>query len=126
MSGFVFGLSFLVLFFGYGLILYLASVFIKNNDLEITNAFSALFLILFSAIIAGNNAKNIPDLGRLKVIADKIFKLIDLKDEDELQLTNGSKRINKQIKGDISFRNVSFKYENRDEITLNNISFEIK
>lgn len=77
-------------------------------------------------MIAGNNAKNIPDLGRLKVIADKLFELIDLKDQDELQLMNGSKRINKQIKGDISFRNVSFKYKNRDEITLKNISFDIK
>ena len=81
-SGLVFGVSFLILFVVYGLIFYLAAVFIRNNNLEITNAFSAVFLVLFSGMIAGNNAKNIPDLGRLKVVADKIFKLIDLKDED--------------------------------------------
>ena len=80
LSGFVFGLSFLVLFFGYGLMLYLASVFVKSNNLDITNAFSALFLIIFAAMMAGNNAKNIPDLGRLKVAAAKLFELIDLKD----------------------------------------------
>lgn len=75
--------------------LYLASVFVRDNDLEIANAFSALFLIIFSAMMAGNNAKNIPDLGRLKVAAGKLFDLIDLQDEDELQLAIGSKRINK-------------------------------
>lgn len=57
LSGFVFGLSFLVLFFGYGLMLYLASVFVRSNNLGITNAFSALFLIIFAAMMAGNNAK---------------------------------------------------------------------
>ena len=79
-SGLVFGVSFLILFVVYGLIFYLAAVFIHSNGLEITNAFSAVFLVLFSGMIAGNNAKNIPDLGRLKVIADKLFELIDLKD----------------------------------------------
>lgn len=79
-SGLVFGISFLILFVVYGLIFYLAAVFIRRNDLEITNAFSAVFLVLFSGIIAGNNAKNIPDLGRLKVIADKLFEMMDLKD----------------------------------------------
>lgn len=79
-SGLVFGVSFLILFVVYGLIFYLAAVFIRNNNLEITNAFSAVFLVLFSGIIAGNNAKNIPDLGRLKVVADKLFEMMDLKD----------------------------------------------
>ena len=48
-AGLVFGISFFILFLVYGLIFYLAAVFIRNNDLEITNAFSAVFLVLFSA-----------------------------------------------------------------------------
>lgn len=79
-SAIIFGVSFLILFVVYGLIFYLAAVFIRSNDLEITNAFSAVFLVLFSGMIAGNNAKNIPDLGRLKMIADKLFEMMDLKD----------------------------------------------
>lgn len=64
----------------YGLIFYLAAVFIRNYNIEITNAFSAVFLVLFSGIMAGNNVKNIPELSRMKIIADKSFALIDLKD----------------------------------------------
>ena len=85
----------------YGLIFYLSSIFIRDNNLEITNAFSAVFLVLFSGIIAGNNVKNIPDLSLLKVTADKLFALIDLEDEDQFQIRQGSKLINKEIRGNI-------------------------
>lgn len=85
LTGLIFGLSFFVLFMVYGLIFYLSSIFIRDNSLEITSAFSAVFLVLFSGIIAGNNVKNIPDLSLLKVTADKLFALIDLEDEDQAQ-----------------------------------------
>jgi ATP-binding cassette subfamily B (MDR/TAP) protein 1 len=77
-SGIFFGLSFFILFMTYGLIFYLSSIFIRDNNLQITDAFSAVFLVLFSGIIAGNNVKSMPDLGMLKITAEKLFKLIDL------------------------------------------------
>jgi ATP-binding cassette subfamily B (MDR/TAP) protein 1 len=77
-SGIFYGLSYFILFVTYGLIFYLSAIFIRDNNLEITNSFSAAFLVLFSGFIAGINVKNMPDLGILKITANKLFKLIDL------------------------------------------------
>lgn len=88
-----------------------------------TNVFSAVFLILFAGCIAGNNLKNIPNIGVLKSTAQQLFKLIDLEDETQLQIRRGSKMIDRDLKGDISFGNVSFKYDGRDEAALTNVSF---
>jgi ATP-binding cassette subfamily B (MDR/TAP) protein 1 len=112
-SGVIFGISYLILFVAYGLIFYISAIFIRDNNLTITNSFSAVFLVLFSGMIAGNNVKNIPDLSLLKTTADRFFALIDLESEDQIQVRMGSKLISKEIKGNISFRNVNFQYESR-------------
>ena len=99
MSGFLYGISFFVLFLVYGLIFYLSSIFIRDNNLNITNAFSAAFLVLFSGVVAGNNAKMMPDVSMLKVSCVKLFSLIDEQDEDQIQRRKGSRLMDKEIKG---------------------------
>lgn len=41
-------------------------------------------------------------------------------------ITNNNKAVQKQIKGNIKFENVSFKYEDTDITALKNVSFEVK
>ena len=100
-SGFLYGLSFFVLFLVYGLIFFLSAIFIRDNNLNITDAFSAAFLVLFSGVVAGNNAKMMPDVSALKVSCVKLFSLIDEEDEDEIQRKKGSKLLDREIKGNI-------------------------
>lgn len=94
-SGFLYGLSFFVLFLVYGLIFFLSAIFIRDNNLNITDAFSAAFLVLFAGVVAGNNAKMMPDVSALKVSCVKLFSLIDEEDEDEIQKKKGSKLLNR-------------------------------
>jgi hypothetical protein len=81
-SGLLFGLTYFIIYLVLGLIFYLSAVFISNNSLSITNSFSAVFLVLFGGIIAGSNAKQIPDLGLLNPITKQLFTMMSLDDED--------------------------------------------
>lgn len=81
----------------YGLIFFLSALFIRDNSLDITNTFSAVFLVLFAGIVAGNNAKSLPDLSVLNVKAAKMFGILDFEDEEQLQTRIGSKRLKEGI-----------------------------
>ena len=111
----MYGLSFFILFVVIEIIFYISSIFTRNYNLLITDSFSAIFLVVFAGFIAGNNALQMSDLGMLEVAAKKIFKLIDLEDEDRAQIRRGSKLLRKEIQGNISFRKVGFKYGSREE-----------
>ena len=76
-AGFAFGLSYLVLYAVYGIIFYLSSIFIVKNNLDITNALSAIFLVNFTGIVAGSNLKLVPSLLNIKISAINIFKILD-------------------------------------------------
>jgi hypothetical protein len=69
-----------VLYAVYGIIFYLSSVFIVKNDLYITNALSAIFLVNFTGIVAGSNLKLVPSLLNIKISAINIFKILDKTD----------------------------------------------
>lgn len=69
----------------YGIIFYLSSIFIANNDLEIIDAFSAVFLVNFAAITAGSNLKLVPSLLNIKISAINIFKILDSTDEQQVK-----------------------------------------
>ena len=80
-AGFAFGLSYIVMYAINGIIFYLSSIFIYHHNLEIMDAFSAIFLVNFAAVIAGSNLQMVPSLLNIKVSAINIFKIIDKSDE---------------------------------------------
>lgn len=94
--------------------------------MDITDSFSAVFLVLFAGIVAGNNAKSLPDMSILKVKAAKLFEILDMEDEEQSQVRKESKMMKEGIKGKIFFNNVSFKYKNRSEIVLKDVSFTVE
>jgi ABC-type multidrug transport system fused ATPase/permease subunit len=77
-------------------------------------------------MIGGQNIKQIPDLVKIKIALRDIFKILDSTDEDQLQIHENSKLINRPIVGNIEFKDVSFKYQSREEIVLTNVSFSVK
>ena len=79
-SGVLFGLSQFFLFLIFGLIFYLGVVFKISNNLPLDDVFTAIYGILFSGIIAGNNMNFLPDVGASKRAAASIFYIQDSKD----------------------------------------------
>jgi hypothetical protein len=67
----------------------------------VQDSFSAIFLIIFSGIIAGANLKLIPDLQKISISAKSLFGILDAQDEDQIQLSEGSLLAKSDIKGRI-------------------------
>ena len=124
-SGLMYGITQIAMFFIFGLVFYLGMVFLTNNGLDQGNVFVAIFAVLFSGMTAGNNGHFMPDVAASKASAANIFEIQDSKDEDQLQVESESKMLKTEIKGHIVFKNVSFKYESRDHKAIDDISFEI-
>jgi ATP-binding cassette, subfamily B (MDR/TAP), member 1 len=121
-SGLMYGLTQIVMFFIFGLIFYLGIVFMVHNNLEIADVFTAIYAILFSGMTAGNNAHFLPDVAAAKAAAASIFVILDSKDEDQLQEETGSKKLTSPINGHIVLRNVGFKYASRDQAVFKDLS----
>lgn len=64
----------------------------------------------------------IGDFGKATVASNRIYEVLDI--EDEYEQSDGI--LEPEIKGNIEFKNVSFKFSDSEENLLNNISFNIK
>jgi ATP-binding cassette subfamily B (MDR/TAP) protein 1 len=76
-SGILFGISQLIMFFVFGLIFFLGTVFKRDNNLAIINVFTAIYAIFFSAMTVGNNSHFMPDIEEGKLAAARLFSVID-------------------------------------------------
>jgi ABC-type multidrug transport system fused ATPase/permease subunit len=72
-SGFLFGLNQLIMFYVFGLIFYLGIVFMSHNNLSIADVFTAIYGITFSGMTAGNNSHFMPDVAAAKKSAASVF-----------------------------------------------------
>lgn len=63
--------------------------------------FTAVFAIMFAGMTAGNNAHFMPDVAACKNSAANLFEIQDSQDEDQMQVTEGSKMLKSGIEGDI-------------------------
>ena len=72
-SGLMYGITQIAMFFIFGLVFYLGMVFMDNNGLEMGNVFVAIFAVLFSGMTAGNNGHFMPDVAASKASAANVF-----------------------------------------------------
>ena len=117
-SGLMYGITQIAMFFIFGLVFYLGMVFMERHSLSMTNVFVAIFAVLFSGMTAGNNGHFMPDVAASKSSAANIFEIQDGIDEDQLQVEGKSKMLTNKIKGNFVLKNVTFKYESRDHRAL--------
>jgi len=85
-SGILFAFSQLIMFFVFGLIFFLGTVFKRDNNLDIADVFTAIYAIFFSAMTIGNNSHFMPDLEEGQLAAARLFEIIDGEDEDQMQV----------------------------------------
>lgn len=76
-SGLLFGLSQFTMFVVFGLIFYLGSIFIRDNNLDVADVFTAIYSIMFAGMTAGNNTHFMPDVASSKNSAANIFSILD-------------------------------------------------
>ncbi|KAL4480720.1 hypothetical protein ABPG72_014495 [Tetrahymena utriculariae] len=133
-SGVFLGLSFALIFWIYGIILYCGSIFTQDYGVSAKDMFVSVFSVLFAAFGIGFNNQYVPDIAMAMNSANNLFDILNQKDEvqicQEQAQQQNLKPIVQQtqqvIQGNIEFRNVSFKYPSRDQYVFKNLSFKIQ
>jgi ATP-binding cassette subfamily B (MDR/TAP) protein 1 len=72
-SGVLFGFSQFIMYVVFALIFFLGAVFIRDNNLNIADVFTAIYSIMFAGMTAGNNSHFMPDVAAAKNSASNIF-----------------------------------------------------
>ncbi|KAL4503074.1 hypothetical protein ABPG72_014303 [Tetrahymena utriculariae] len=111
-----------ILFSIYGTIFYAGSTFHRDYGLSIVDMFISIQCLMFAAIGIGSNSHYLGDVGTSQNAAKGIFQVLDSADENQLNFLNFD---NQDINGEIQFKNVTFKYPQRDQTILKNVSFTI-
>lgn len=72
-SGILYGLSQCIMFVCFAVLFYLGAIFIRDNNLQVEDVFTAIYSIMFAGMVAGNNTQFMPDIGLAKQAAANIF-----------------------------------------------------
>jgi ATP-binding cassette subfamily B (MDR/TAP) protein 1 len=119
------GMSKGMIMFVEGIIFLIAAVLFQDNQVDSGRAvFTAVFSVIFAAMGVGQNSQFMPDMAKAKLAGAGIFDIIDSKDELELSAETGG-NLTETLSGSIEFRNVSFRYPQREKMVLENLSFKI-
>ncbi|HOJ38065.1 MAG TPA: ABC transporter ATP-binding protein [Ignavibacteriales bacterium] len=104
-------------------IFFCAYEFVSGNmKIDTITTFIVLVTMLYKPLKELGNQTTI--FQKALASAMRIFEILDLKEEEEVE--NPVKIEVENIKGEVEFRNVYFKYESSNEYILNNISFKVK
>ena len=120
MNGFMFGFRYLVLYILWGVMAWFGAYRVKEGELDIEDMLVVFFCILFSSwgfMVVG---ALIPDIGGGLESAKNMFEIIDY--EPEIN-ANSNQGITDPIKGTFEFKDVVFKYENRNILVLKSVNF---
>jgi len=65
----------------YGMLFYLAALFLRAHGTDPVNMFTAIFALMNAGFGAGNNNQFMTDVGAAMNAAKNLFKIIDSEDE---------------------------------------------
>ena len=120
-SDFYWGISDAVAYTQYGITLIVAIYLAKNNLVDAGDITACLLLLGMLIWPIRGLGRIIGDLGRTIVSVNRIDEVLQEKSE-----YNDNENVITEIKGNIVFDNVSFKFDDDDKYLLENISFNIE
>ena len=115
------GTSDFTVFLQYALTIFTGIMLAKDGILGGADIIAAMLLMNMLVWPMRGLGRTIASFGKANVAAKRIGEVLDLDSEFNV---NGDKKPN--LKGDIEFKNVSFKFDDTDKSLLNDISFKIK
>lgn len=81
----MYGLSYLIQFSTFGLIIYFSALFVNKYQVDLENSLCSVSLILFGCVSAGGKSIFLQDLSSIREAVSWTSKILTLKDEDQLQ-----------------------------------------
>ncbi|XP_040951407.1 ABC transporter B family member 13 isoform X1 [Gossypium hirsutum] len=115
-SGFGYGVSQLFAFCSYALGLWYASVLIKQNKSNFGDVMKSFMVLIITALAVAETLALTPDLVKGSQALGSVFGILHRK--TSIEPNDSTSNVVTEIKGDIEFRNVSFKYPMRPDVTI--------
>lgn len=115
-SGFGFGISFFVFYAVYACSFYAGARLVEDGKSSFSDVFRVFFALSMAALGLSQSGSLVPDSTKAKSAAASIFAILDRKSlidpSDESGMTL------EEVKGEIEFNHVSFKYSTRPDIQI--------
>lgn len=109
-----------------GFTFWIAAIFFTHGIInQPQDIYISIFSIIFAAMGLGQNSQFLPDMGKCKVAGASVYEILESEDEVEAAKVF-EQATSQQIKGDIQFKNVNFKYPERDGLVLKDFNLTIK
>ncbi|KAM0899539.1 hypothetical protein ACQ4PT_021220 [Festuca glaucescens] len=115
-GGIGFGFSFLMLYLTYGLCFYVGAQFVRHGQSDFGGVFKVFFALVLATMGVSQSSAMATDSTKAKESAISIFSLLDRKSEIDSSSNEGLKL--DEVKGNIDFQHVSFKYPTRPDIQI--------
>ncbi|XP_024985969.1 ABC transporter B family member 11-like [Cynara cardunculus var. scolymus] len=115
-SGFGFGLSMFLLFVVYATSFYVGARFVAAGKTTFPKVFQVFLGLSMAAMGVSQSGSFVPDSGKAKTATASVFGLLDQK--SKIDYTDESGTTLQNVKGDIEFNHVNFKYPSRPDIEI--------
>uniref|UniRef100_A0ACD5VHV0 Uncharacterized protein n=1 Tax=Avena sativa TaxID=4498 RepID=A0ACD5VHV0_AVESA len=115
-GGIGFGFSFLMLYLTYGLCFYVGAQFVRHGQSDFGGVFKVVLALVFATMGVSRTSALATDSTKAKDSAISIFSLLDRKSEIDSSSNEGLTL--EEVKGNIDFQHVSFKYLTRPDILI--------
>ncbi|CAO2166051.1 unnamed protein product [Urochloa humidicola] len=115
-GGLGFGFSFMMMYLTYGLCFYVGGQFVRHNKSTFADVFKVFFALMMATIGVSQTSALASDSTKAKDSSISIFALLDRKSKIDSSSDEGLTL--DEVKGDINFQHVSFKYPSRPDIQI--------
>ena len=123
-SGLAFGFSQSANFAINAIVFYVSSLFMRSYGLGFKDMFMAVNAIMMASMGMASALQSAPDVGAAQAAARNIFRILDTK--PAIDIDDPNQTVRKEIKGDIEFRNIWFKYPTREKQIFQGLNLKIK
>ncbi|CAH1453217.1 unnamed protein product [Lactuca virosa] len=115
-SGAAFGVSMFLIYIVYATSFYVGARFVEAGRTTFSKVFQVFMGLSMAAMSVSQSGSFIPDSGKAKTAAASVFALLDQK--SKIDYTDKSGTTLQNVKGDIEFIHVNFKYPSRPDIQI--------
>ncbi|XP_065859874.1 ABC transporter B family member 11-like isoform X2 [Euphorbia lathyris] len=115
-SGIGFGVSFFFLFSVYATSFYAGAQLVEHRKTTFQDVFQVFFALTMVATGISQSSSFAPDSSKAKSAAASIFSILDRK--SKIDPSNESGLASENVRGDIEFQHVSFRYPSRPDIQI--------
>lgn len=123
-AGIAFGLSEFIAQALWAVSFWIGSIFVRNRQCEFVDLMKAITGLLFGGMMLGNLSSTMPDWGKAKIAATRIFRLLDRESSIDPTVDVDFKE---KIEGNAEMKKVEFEYPSRPNVgVLRGLSVEVK